>query len=331
MRIIVCSPGYSDKFAGFYYSFDKRFINGLIRLGHSVVHISDRDANRAAWDLPLLGTRLASHQLLSVADAYQPDLLLLFHADKIGDWALDRIKRDNPSCRIVNIDCDPIETPRFRERALRRGSHVDATLITSAGVSLEALRKEGLCAGYVPNPADPSLDDIRDGPVERPWDMVYFTAAPPESKKWAVAKAVAAEAPELKIGMFGDTKKRIFGREYYGILASAKAALNWSNYNDVHLYSSDRIAQLFGCGLCVCLPRSSGFQRFIPEECALFFDDASELAGSLREAVHSGNWQERGEAGRARYLALFNEQRVAQYVIDFAMEQNLDAYEWGDL
>lgn len=331
MRIIICSPGYSDKFASFYYSFDKRFINGLIRLGHSVVHISDRDINRAAWDLPVLGTRLASRQLLNVAEGYRPELILLFHADKIGDWALQQLKREHPSCPIINIDCDPIEMPRFRERALRRGSHVDATLITSAGVSLETLRQAGLRAAYVPNPADPSLDDISDAPEERPWDMVYITAASPDSRKWAVAKAVAAEAAELKIGMFGGRQQRIFGRDYYDILASSKAALNWSNYNNVDLYSSDRIAQLFGSGLCVCLPRSSGFQRFIPEEAAIFFDDAADLVTSLQAVVHSGEWKARGKAGQQRYMQLFNERRVAQYVIDFALQRKLDAYEWGDL
>src|SRR5690625_1859211 len=229
MRILVCSPGYSDKFASFYYSFDKRFINGLIRLGHSVVHISDRDANRAAWDLPKLGTWLASRQLLTVASAYRPELILLFHADKISDQALQRLKREHPAAPIINIDCDPIETPRFRERALRRGAHVDATLITSAGVSLETLRQAKLRAAYVPNPADPSLDDIDGAPAERPWDMVYITAASPDCGKWAVAKSVAAEAPDLKIGMFGSREHRIFGRDYYDILASSKTALNWSN------------------------------------------------------------------------------------------------------
>jgi len=331
MRIIICSPGYSDKFASFYYSFDKRFINGLIRLGHSVVHISDRDINRAAWDLPVLGTRLASRQLLNVAAGYRPELVLLFHADKIGDWALRQLKREHPSCLIANIDCDLIEIPRNRERILRRGAQVDATLITSAGVSLETLRNAGLRSGYVPNPADSSLDDVGNASDERVWDMVYFAAASPESSKWALAKAVSAAAPDLKIGLLGDRKKRIFGRNYYEILASARTALNWSSNNTVDLYSSDRIAQLFGSGLCVCLPRSSGFQRFIPEEDAIFFDDADDLARALRGVVPSGEWKARGRAGQQRYMQLFNERRVAQYVIDFALHQKLDTYEWGDL
>src|SRR5690625_422849 len=261
MRILVCSPGYSDKFASFYYSFDKRFINGLIRLGHSVVHISDRDANRAAWDLPKLGTWLASRQLLMVAAAYRPELILLFHADKISDQALQRLKREHPAAPIINIDCDLIEIPRNRERILRRGAQVDATLITSAGVSLKTLRDARLRAGYIPNPADPSLDDMGGAPEEREWDMVYFAAADPDSSKWAVAKAVAEAAPDLKIGLMGSRKQRIFGRTYYDILANSRTALNWSSDNTVHLYSSDRIGQLFGSGICTCLPRSSGFQR----------------------------------------------------------------------
>lgn len=331
MRIIVCSPGYNDKFTAFYYSFDKRFINGLIRLGHSVVHISDRDANRTAFDLPILGTYVASRQLFAVAEAYQPELILLFHADKISDRTLREIKHSNPLCRIINIDCDLIEIDRIKARALRRGANVDATLITSAGISLATLRQAGLRAGYVPNPADSSLDDIGEATSDRHWDMVFLAAAGPNSPKWKLAKAVAASAPDLKVGLFGAGKNRILGRKYYDLLATSKTGLNWSSNNEVHLYSSDRIAQLFGSGLCVCLPRSSGFQRFIPEEEAIYFDGSDDLVRSLRIAVNSGEWIERGRAGHQRYMALFNERRIAQYVIDFALERPLHDYEWGDL
>jgi hypothetical protein len=329
MKIVTCSPGYRNKFQDFYYSFDKKFINGFIRLGHSVIPFSDRDYG-SRLGIRALGTLLANRKLLAICESYRPDLLIFFHADRIS--TISAIKKMCPACRVVNIDCDPIINEEKRRRLLRYLPVADATLITSAGEWLMWLRKSGLRGGFVPNPTDPSIENVDSSSVtEKTWDLIFLAGATSASDRWNLIRTVAANAPTLKVGTFGAGKRKILGQQYFDLIKSAKAALNWSKRNDVELYSSDRIAQLFGSGICVCLPRSSGFGRYLGDDAAIYFDDADDLSTKVERAVRDGSWAEYGRLGRDQYRRLFNERRVAKYVLDFALGGDLSTFEWGGL
>jgi hypothetical protein len=331
MKIVICSPGYSNKYQDFYYSFDKKFISGFIRLGHSVIPFSDRDfASR--FGIRPLGAPLANKKLLAICESYRPDLLVLFQAHLITNDAISTIKAMNHGCRVVNVDCDLIADPARQHRLLRRRPVADATLITSAGEPLRHLRKSGLRAGFVPNPTDASIENADSFAVaEKIWDLIYIAGAKSSADRWNLVRKVAANAPVLKVGTFGADKRRAFGQDYFNLIRSAKAALNWSHRNDIDLYASDRIAQLFGSGICVCLARSSGFSRYLGEDAAIYFDDADDLSTRVQRAVLDGSWVEYGRTGRDQYRRVFNETRVANYVLDFALGGDLSAYEWGGL
>ncbi|MCL4767056.1 MAG: glycosyltransferase [Hyphomicrobiaceae bacterium] len=266
-----------------------------------------------------------------MAAAYRPHVIALFHADRITNGTLAEIKQAYPECRIIDIDCDLVEPPARFARVSARSSAVHATLITSGGTALERLRVAGFRAGYVPNPTDECIDlPGQSAAQEKTWDLVYVASQNRKSSRWDLIRSIESAAPDLRVGKFGADKQRVLGRAYFDLLAASKAALNWSARNDIPLYSSDRIAQLFGSGTCVCLPRSSGFDKFIDAGSAVFFASDEDLVPRLRDAVQSGEWEEIGQAGRRRYTTLFNETRVAQYVLDFLFERPTNDYEWGD-
>src|SRR3954452_1640190 len=105
MRIVFCSPGYSGKFGSFYYSVDKKLIHGLIRCGHSVVHFRDRDEADAAFlNIRPIGAPLANRRFRRLVEAYEPDFIVLYHADVITPASLAYVKAIVPGCRIANVD-----------------------------------------------------------------------------------------------------------------------------------------------------------------------------------------------------------------------------------
>jgi hypothetical protein len=63
------------------------------------------------------------------------------------------------------------------------------------------------------------------------------------------------------------------------------------------------------------IPRSIGFQQFIREDQALFFDDQDELLLRLGPLLASGEWFDVGQRGREAYFKQFNSRRVAEYII----------------
>jgi hypothetical protein len=330
MRVIACGPGYHGKYREFYYSFDKKIINGLIRAGHSVVPFSDRQITRSVGGMKAIGKLAVERQLLNLAYAYSPDVILLLHADQVSNSALSAIRQQHPHCRIVNIDCDLIMGDERERRIRNRKGYVDLTLITSAGEPLERIRRDGLRAAFIPNPTDTSIEDANVyADPDKFFDLIYVCASFKDHARWDLMRTIAREAPDLKLGSFGADKRRVYGIDYFNVLKQGRCALNWSARNDVSLYASDRIAQLFGVGSCVCLLRSAGFDRFLGESDAIFFDDADDLARRVRQASASHEWRAIAQSGQSTYRRLFNGTRVAQYAIDRLFESPLDEYEWG--
>jgi len=321
MRILVISPGYNKKFEGFWYSFDKRFINGFIRNGHHVVHLSDRDLADSVLGIRQIGKIHANLKIKRVARALQPHLIALFHASLVTNDTLADIKKET-GARVANIDCDLIRGNRLK-RLIQRKPVVDHTFITSAGPPLDWLHQVGMPASFVGNPVDPSIDIPVDPNREKNYDLVYFATAKLDSPRWQLINEVERIAPELKIGKFG-MGRRISGVDYYDILSSTKFALNWSAVNDERYYSSDRIAQLFGAGVGVCMPESSRYEDFLEQGSAIFFVDEFDLSEKIQNNLK--RYLEYGEKGRQAYMREFNTFGVAGSIMSKTIFEESDQY-----
>lgn len=333
MKIIVCSPGYQGRFGAFYYSFDKKIINGLIRAGHHVAHFPDRDiADDVFFNFREVGAWVANRRLRQLALDFRPDAIVLMHADVVSEKVLNDIRAALPGLRIANVDCDPIiTTPHQQDRIVRFGAAVDRTFITSAGETLAWVRAQGLDARYIPNPTDLGVEHIDAYDTDKAFDLVYFAGAGAHNRRWPFVEDLRAATPDLSFKVFGANKQRIYGDAYFELLAKSIFSLNWSIRNDIDLYSSDRIAQLFGIGSCVCVPRSSGFSRYLGEDTAVFFDGAEDLAARLRVLKASGEWRAIAQRGQARYRQLFEGRRVGDYLVKALFDEPVDAFEWAGL
>jgi hypothetical protein len=78
MKILLVGPGNNHKYGGgFYYSFNRRLINGFIRSGHFVYPYSDRDTADYALGFRQIGGGFANKRLIDIARELQPDMLVL--------------------------------------------------------------------------------------------------------------------------------------------------------------------------------------------------------------------------------------------------------------
>jgi hypothetical protein len=334
VRIIVIWPGLTGKFEKLYYNFNKRFIQGYIRLGHSVTEFCDRQtADSFLLNWRTAGVPFANAKLLKLIEAVEPDAIISFHSTVIWKSTFLKAKSRFPNLKIANIDCDPIHIPVRVDRHVQNAEPMDATFATTAGDHIENLRQKGLNAYYVPNPTDASLDDADScGQNDHQHDLVFFCGNREGTGRWIKYDAIASQLPShIKASGFGANKKRVFGRNYYNVLRQSKCALNLSSLDDIFLYSSDRMAQLFGAGLCVCMPKSSGFERFLRQDEALFYQDFDSLAKMLPAVVDSGEWRSIARKGRKRYRELFNEMQVADYTLKRLFDEDCQDFEWHDV
>ena len=87
----------NERFNGrLHYNTGRRINNGLIRLGHNVLTVSDRDIiNKTKNISDIKGTRALQNIVTDCYDNFKPDFVILGHADAIKVETLDYFKRKN--------------------------------------------------------------------------------------------------------------------------------------------------------------------------------------------------------------------------------------------
>lgn len=318
--------------------------NGFIRNGHQVFTLSDRDIARSfGFGHRRLGRGPLNSMIRDYCRAHKPELMVLGHADMLDAATIAAIREDLPGMKVVQWNVDPLFEPDNIRRIEGKLGVVDLTLVTTAGPSLAKLRRPGVRAGFMPNPVDLSIERGRMDEVENPPFDLFYACGNPERPKRVVCgqawnmndfmRGIAARQPALKLltpGLFG--QRFVNGAAYQEALEQAAMGLNISRRADDYLYSSDRLAQLMGNGLLAFIERATGYDRFFGEDEIGFFSSLEELAELLGRYHADKRARMRvAGAGRRRYADLFNERRVAAYIVDAAFGGTDEtAYPWPD-
>ena len=308
-----------------------KLCNGFIRNGHQVLALSDRDLARAyGFGHRRLGRARFNKTARDYCNAHKPELLVLGHADMLDAASIAAIREDLPGLRVVQWNVDPLFEPDNIRRIEGKLGVVDLTLVTTAGASMEKLRRPGVRVGFMPNPVDLSIERGRVDEVQNPpFDLFYACGNPDRPRRvicgqpWnmeAFMRDVMARQPGLRAltpGLFGQGFMN--GAAYQEALCQAGMGLNISRRGDDFLYSSDRLAHLTGNGQLAVIERATGYDHFFSDDEMGFFSSLDELAELI--ACYRADPAARmrvAAAGRRRYADLFNERRIAAYILDAA-------------
>lgn len=313
MRIVFVGPGFRFKHRYFYYSFYKMLLAGFYRTNHLISFMSDRDTADsflAGWRA--IGIPYARRELLAACRELKADLLILCHADIIDIATLDTIK-SRCGTQICMVDCDYLDVSADKS-SVRRLKHlssvIDAAFFTTGGRRLRRARDIFENSYFIPNPLDQGAFS-NFARRDRPFDVGYVSSG--RGYRSEILSRLSEAGLDVQI-RGGKKERALYGAAFEEFICSAKSGLIASLY-DEDLYSSDRIAQVFGAGCMALIPRSIGFQQFIREDQALFFDDQDELLLRLGPLLASGEWFDVGQRGREAYFKQFNSRRVAEYII----------------
>lgn len=322
MKILFVGPGNNHKYGGgFYYSFNRRLINGFIRGGHFVYPFSDRDTADYALGLRPLGRKLANDRLLEVASELQPDIMVLLLSYLITPETVRRIRDDVPGIRVAAVCIDDIghERPAAQFRYLLQ--EADVGFATTGGATLSRFA-ERVPVAFIPNPVDLSIDTGQAfAETDYDFDLFFAGHQPVEDPRWQFIAALENELPSsIRIGLFGNKNGRpLGGAAYVTALAHAKIGLNL-NRRDGDLYASDRMAQFLGNGLLLATRRASGYAAVFSDDEMLFFDGTSDLAKQILAILEPGErWREMARAGREKAIAIMNETLVAEFICNFTL------------
>lgn len=325
MRILLVGPGSNRKFGDrFYYSYSRRLLNGFVRNGHFVLHVSDRDLADYALGLRTIGALYANRRLREIAASLQPDLLLLVHADIVTDETVAAIRAANPATRVAVAEFDAlaVEGGSGMTRLARMARLADAAFATTGGDALAAVT--GAVPGFfIPNPVDISMDDLKAYEGEPSNDIFFAGQQGGKGLQWQRALALREKAPELRYAYYGMGKQNgLWGRAYVEALGSCRIGLNL-NRAEGGCYASDRMAQYLGNGLLLATDRASGYGAYFTEDEMLLFAGIDDLAEQCRRAAADvSGWRRRAERGRDKALRTMANTVVCEFLARVTMGES---------
>ncbi len=348
MRILLVGNANLKHRGGRYYDHAMKLYNGFVRNGHNVYFLSDRDVARSSnpFGFKAMGEKFCNNYLLDVCRNFQPEFIVLCHADIIKAKTVAEAKKILPGVKVVQFNVDPI----FREHnmAMIRSklNVVDGTFITTAGKELARFNNKNGFVAFTPNPVDPSID----------WPKCHENSNQPNDVFWALRPTKTTNLNDPRIGypLFieesGKVKIKYYGMngaptlmnaDYYKRIADCKMGLNisvvgelggidYARPEELYLYSSDRIAQYMGSGLLVLTTRDNSLEEMFEENKeAVFFKGKEELLDKL--TYYKNNDTERRKIATAGYEKShkhLNERLVARYILESTLNDKVSEYIW---
>ena len=170
-----------------------------------MLEFSDRDLAR--FEAPLkvkpLGKHRANRRLIETCENYQPQMILLGHADLIDNQTLADIKQRHPDLRIAYRNVDPLFNPRTVANIQRRCEVVDSIFVTTGGDALKPFLRPGNRVCFMPNPATLRWKTRTIRQKKRFVGMCCFAALASRRPQGSASCGSKAGLTDLRFGVFG--------------------------------------------------------------------------------------------------------------------------------
>lgn len=348
MRILFVGNGNIKHKGARYYDPGRKIYHGLVRTGHMVFWMSDRDIARSRTPLGIkaLGRKYCNEYFLDACKNFAPEMILFYHADMVDAESIAEARKLLPAVKIAQYNVDPI----FREHNMamirEKLPYVDATFITTAGAGLKRFSNPHGFVCFVPNAVDASME----------WPRCHAYSNQPNDVFWALratnGKTVTdrritiplflEQSGKVTIDYYGmNGKPELYKADYFDKIAQSKMGLNLSvnrtwdhtpiaKAEELYLYSSDRIAHYMGSGLLTFNTRENALHEMFEEDKEMvFFDTQEELLDKLiyyknndeaRKKIAANGWHKSHNS--------LNERIIANYMVEATLGQKPSDIMW---
>ena len=310
-----------------FYNTGRRINNGLIKLNHKVLTLSDRDLlTNYKTITDVTGSKKLNTTFIETVKNFNPDLILLGHADSIKSSSLEFIKNEYPHIKISQWFLDRMDTKwkNNKIRFLDKIKHMDYSFCTT---DPKVLHLDKYKVSFIPNPVDASLDDLNVYENKNPEFDLFFAMSHGVHRgvlkkgkfdeRENIINYLIKKNPHLKFNVFGmNNIQPVWGDEFKRNLFNSKIALNLSQGKPLSYYSSDRIAQLMGNGIATLIDRKTNLNKLFSEKEAIFYNSKEDLNRKLNIMIK--NHKKRSllaKKGQQKYHKKFNSILVADYMI----------------
>ncbi|MEI8205662.1 MAG: glycosyltransferase [Kiritimatiellales bacterium] len=317
-----------------FFNCEFKFHTGLCQAGHYVYPFSINDRARAnIFGSKNFGKGFANKCLLDCCRNVEPDLLLLGHAQYIKPETLAMLRQSYPLMKIALWYVDPVYPPHDYEHLFQKLSCLDALFVTTGGEHLDQFRKTTCRVAFIPNPADSNLErlNLDEEHSKKEYDLVYIGSDKNRPQRRAFLEELARKSNGLRLGFAACMDQPpVWGQAKDRLLRKSLMALNLSDRNDIALYSSDRLVQLTGNGLCTFSDAASGLQAlYEPDREMVFFDSLDDLiVKAKRLAQRPEKACAIGRAGRIKTHQYYSGKAIGDFMCKFTFNGTLAGFAW---
>ncbi len=312
------------------YNTGVRINNGLIRQGHNVLSLSDRDVVSFTKNLrDPTGSKYLNKLVKNTVDNFKPNLVILGHADKIDSAMLNDLKIKYKNMGFSQWFLDPLskygpDYEKNKSRILDKDKVCDASFITTHPDVLDFSINN---AHYMPNPCDKSLDYLENFNTKQEYDLFYAISHGVhrgilrrdkiDEREIFISK-LKHKCKNIKFDTYGMFDiQPVWGDEFLKRLSNSKMAINLSRGRPVKYYSSDRIAQLMGNGLLTFIDKKTEYGDFFDDDELIFYNDMDDLLDKIKRFVKDDkSWRKIAKKGHRKYHKFFSSTLVAKYIIN---------------
>jgi glycosyltransferase involved in cell wall biosynthesis len=325
-----------------FYNTGRRLNNGLVRLNHSVLTISDRDIvsyHRSLKDFD--GSKKLNSKIIETISNYLPDLIILGHADLVNLSTLRFVKKNYPSIKITQWFLDKMNESwkKNKKRFLDKIEAMDCSFCTTSPHVLSVPKKYKIF--YIPNPADISFETLKCYENKYPIYDLFFAMSHGVhrgilkkgkfDKRSIFLSKLLDKNPNIKFNFHGvENKQPLWSDDFKLSLEKTKMALNLSQGKPTDYYSSDRIAQLIGNGILTFVDVKTKLNKFFSNDEVVFYKSIDDLSKKINFYKKNHNIRNKiAKRGQLKYLKHFNSTKIAGFIIDKVMNsKSINKYFW---
>ena len=318
--------------------------NGFIRNGHNLCLFSDRDMSRMNRLNKLNNNNSLNKELLATFKNYDPDIVVLGHADKIHNRTLQEFKTIKKDVKIIEWSVDNYYLDDTKNKFTKRTDLIDAFFITNADESIRSCLNDNNSISFFPNIFDSSIEQLKifeNNSFE--YDIFYALSYGVGSGKIKTKKSdydrevyldfIKSEYPEIKTNFFGyDNIQPVWGAEFEREISKSPISLNLSRKPHLKYYSSDRISQYLGNGSCIFVDKNSQLEDLFSNDEVVYFDsaDLNDFGKKINYYVDNKDEAKRiAKKGWERGHKNYNEKIVTNYFLDIAINKKPSTeYSW---
>ena len=327
---ILHITNFNERFNGrLHFNTGRRLNNGFIRLGHNVLSISDRDIvskNKSIVDPS--GHKALQNVVMDSFNNFQPDIMVVGHADGLSLNTLDYLKSKKKELKISQWFLDPLskygpDHEKNKKRILDKNSLMDSTFLTT---DPKALSMDIKNSHFMPNPCDHSFETLSNYENNNSYDVFFAMShgvhrgdlkkGKFDDRELFINKLLK-QNKKIKFDIYGmNNVQPVWGDDFIKKISQSSMGLNLSRGKPIKYYSSDRIAQLIGNGLLTFVHENIYFRDFLTSKEIVFYKDINDLGYKLNKYKRDVKDRKKiAKNGKKIYFKYFNSTIISDYIL----------------